>query len=55
MIHVFKPRLSERLLASIFQGGIIPGNIISLVYFENQYPLMHDSAIRSEIRNGGNQ
>jgi hypothetical protein len=54
MTHVSKGQLSERLLASIFQGGIIPGNIISLGYFiENQYPLMHDSAIR--WWNGGNQ
>jgi hypothetical protein len=46
MIHVPEPRLSERLLASIFQARIILAAIISLVPCnENYHPIMHDPAV----------
>jgi hypothetical protein len=47
MIHVPEPRLSEHLLASIFEARIILIAIVSLVpCIENHYyPLMHDPAV----------
>jgi hypothetical protein len=46
MIHVPEPRLSECLLAYIFQAMTTLAANISLVHcIENQYPLMHEPAV----------